>query len=180
MNYFGLKTLTVSDSLFTIVYQATRAIITRALFIFYTWESSSIVSRAASFLSASFRLSELPRTAEKKYRHDNIVLDIRVCVPQADSSPGQNGHSWVASQKKRTVISPLREFNSWKIPPVSKYFSSLHFFECRQAGNKIRYICVSRFNISSFLQRAHLHAPRFNLRQRRYKIIVVNHIINSY
>lgn len=91
MNYFGLKTLTVSGSLFTIVYQATRAFITRALFIFYTWESSSIVSRAASFLSASFRLSELPRIAEKKYRHDNIALDI--CIPQADSSPGQNGHS---------------------------------------------------------------------------------------
>lgn len=65
MNYLGLKSLTASGSLFTIVYQAARAFITRALFIFYTRESSSIVSRAASFLSTSFRLSELPRTAEK-------------------------------------------------------------------------------------------------------------------
>lgn len=70
MNYFGLKILPASDSLFTIVYQAARgAFFTRALFIFYTRESSSIVSRAASFLSASFRLSE--RAAEK-----NTVMTI--------------------------------------------------------------------------------------------------------
>lgn len=64
MNYFSLI-LTASGLLFMIVHQAACAFITRALFIFYTRESSSIVSRAASFLSASFRLSELPQTAEK-------------------------------------------------------------------------------------------------------------------
>lgn len=76
MNYFVLKILTAGGSLFTIIYQTKHAFIIRALFIFYTRNSTPSFHVLLAFLSASFRLSEPPVDRTEKNTLATILRQI--------------------------------------------------------------------------------------------------------
>lgn len=138
------------------MYQTARAFITRVLFIFYTLESSFIVSRAASFLSASFRLNELPRTAEKNtvmtilcwiyVYHRQILRRVKMGIHELHHKRGERLYCHCENSTCGRFLSSAN---------ISPHCVSSN------VGRKYKIRYMSYFNIS------HSLIMRFNLRQRR-------------
>jgi len=85
-----------------------------------------IVSRAASFLSVSFRLSELPQTAEKNTA--TTILRWNMSIADRFFARIKMGIQELHHKRGERLYHHCENSTSWKIPPVCKYFSSSRFF----------------------------------------------------